>query len=122
MNIIPPRPVAPRPITPRPITPRLIPAVLIPALLVSTVLLVAAAGAVMPLSSSQQRDLDKNFVCPEKLPDDAARLQAITSFMQAYARFDGKATVNDRLAYRAWLLARHKCTTTDETHYSFPQT
>lgn len=85
--------------------------------------LLIAAAAVQPLSPSQQRTLDKGFICPEKMADDAARLAAVTRFMQDYARLDPRATVGARLAYRDRQLVRHKCAADGDTaHYSFPQT
>lgn len=84
---------------------------------------VAAMLVLAALTLSQQRSLDRGFVCPEKLASDAARLTAVTRFMDAYARFDPAATIPERLAYRARLLARHRCAPDGDTaQYTFPQT
>ncbi|QYE36113.1 hypothetical protein KZX46_09350 [Polymorphobacter sp. PAMC 29334] len=86
-------------------------------LTVTTALVLAA------LTLPQQRSLDRTFVCPEKLADDAARLTTITRYMDDYARLDPAATVNDRLAYRDKLLAKHHCAPDgDKAQYTFPQT
>lgn len=87
---------------------------------IPAVFLLAAVAA--PLSPAQQRTLDRHFVCPETLPDDAARLDSITRFMDEYAALQPMATVNDRLAFRSRLMARHHCAPEGDTlQYSFPQ-
>lgn len=87
---------------------------------IPAIVLLAAVAA--PLSPAQQRTLDSRFVCPETLPDDAARLDAITRFMDEYAGFRPDATVNERLAFRKRLMARHQCAPEGDTlQYSFPQ-
>lgn len=90
---------------------------------IPAVLLLAAVGAAAagpPLSTAQQNALARTFVCPEKLPDDAARLQAVTRFMDDYAAMRPTATVNDRLAFRSRLLAKHHCAL-EGAQYTFPQ-
>lgn len=89
----------------------------------TSLLSMAIAVLLTALTGAQLRSLDKAFVCPETLSNDAARLQAMTNFMQDHARFDPDATVNDRLAFHQKLLRRHRCASDgDANQYSFPQT
>jgi hypothetical protein len=53
--------------------------------------------------------LDRQFVCPESLPSDAARQQALRDFVAAYAKAVPTSTVPDMLLYRRALLATHGC-------------
>ncbi|TRW14337.1 hypothetical protein [Glacieibacterium frigidum] len=79
-------------------------------------------AAAAPLTVPQRQSLERGFICPERLPDDGARLSAITRFMDEYARLRPAATVNDRLAQYDELLARRRCAPRGDTaHYSFPQ-
>ena len=86
-------------------------------------LTIPALAILVALTMPQQRSLERGFTCPEKLADDAARLTAITRFMDDYARLDPAATVNDRLAYWDRLLKKHHCAVDgDQAQYTFPQT
>ena len=66
------------------------------------------------------RPLARDFVCPEKLPDDAARFAAMKRFMRRYQAIAPRATVNERLAFHDRLLAKRNCAE-PTAQYTFPQ-
>ena len=65
--------------------------------------------------------LSRGLVCPERLPDDAARQAAATRFVEAYGRLRPKSHMGERLEYRARLLRERGCRA-EEAQYSFPET
>jgi len=59
-------------------------------------------------------EVDRNFVCPESLPTDAARQEAVKQYLLAVGAAWPNATVNDMIAFRVTLLNKHNCTKTLE--------
>lgn len=66
------------------------------------------------------RAMDRDFVCPEKLPDASARFEAMKQFMARHEAIVPKASVNERMAYYDRLMAKHGCAEPTE-QYTFPQ-
>ena len=64
--------------------------------------------------------LSRGLVCPETLPNDAARQAAATRFVEAYGRLRPKSHMGERLEYRARLLKARGCRADDQQH-SFPE-
>jgi hypothetical protein len=65
--------------------------------------------------SSQQRELaqlDRTFVCPESLPSDEARQDAVKLFLEQYAVIHPETTVAQFTHYRISLLEKHHCSVT----------
>jgi hypothetical protein len=54
-------------------------------------------------------DMDRAFVCPEALPDDAARTAALRDFIDAAAKAAPKESIPKVLQYRRSLLEKHGC-------------
>jgi hypothetical protein len=57
-------------------------------------------------------DIDRAFVCPEALPDQASRNAAIGKFMQDMTEAAPKDSIPEALDYRRALLVKHGCTDT----------
>ena len=57
-------------------------------------------------------EIDRTFVCPEALPDDAARQRALREFFTATAKANPSETVEQATAYRLRLLQKHACKAT----------
>ena len=53
--------------------------------------------------------LDRQFVCPEALPDDAARSAALKQFFDQVGTAEPAVTIGDMIAYRLALLRKHDC-------------
>ncbi len=62
----------------------------------------AAAAPAVPAS------VDSQFVCPEALPNDQARREALRAFLKSVAAVRG-ATVMDSIYFRRVLLQKHGC-------------
>jgi len=79
-------------------------------------ILLAAAFAVPALAQSADKDklaeVDRNFVCPENLPTDAARQEAVKQYLLNVRDAWPVATVDDMIAFRVALLNKHNCTKT----------
>ena len=59
-------------------------------------------------------EIDRGFVCPESIPDSAARQEAIRQFILQVRDAWPSASVDDTIAFRVALLNKHKCTKTLE--------
>jgi len=81
-------------------------------------ILLAAAFAVPALAQSADKDklaeVDRNFVCPENLPTDAARQEAVKQYLLSVGDAWPGVTVNQMIAFRVALLNKHNCTKTLE--------
>jgi hypothetical protein len=75
---------------------------------IATALALAAQGAQLP-APAVPAGLSARFVCPEALPDDAARQRALQDFYAAYARAKPTATGSEASLYRLVLLKTHDC-------------
>ena len=53
--------------------------------------------------------LSARFVCPEALPNDAARQHALQEFYDSYEQAEPAATVSEAHLYRLVLLKTHNC-------------
>ena len=71
--------------------------------------LAAAPGAQPPASAAA---LDRGFVCPEALPDDAARTAALGAFMNAASKAAPHESIARLLMLRRSLLEKHHCEVT----------
>lgn len=84
-----------------------------------TCLAFTAWAVALPAQAEPGRDLatvlaevDQGFVCPQFLPDDAARHAELVSFSRALASVGPTRITYRQAAYiRAKLLERHNCTT-----------
>jgi hypothetical protein len=75
-----------------------------------TIFAVSAAGQAAPAAAADA--MDKQFVCPEAMKNDAQRSTSLDAFMQAFGRAHPDATVADMLLFRREMLNKHKCTRT----------
>jgi hypothetical protein len=66
----------------------------------------------LSISAATLADIDRTFVCPETLPDQASRNSAIGSFMRDMTEAAPKDTIPEAMEYRRALLAKHGCTDT----------
>ncbi len=81
-----------------------------------------ALGGAMAATAGPRRfqTPERDFVCPERLPDEAARFAAMKRFMRRYETVSPHLTMNERLARYDRLLAKRKCAEPGE-QYTFPQ-
>lgn len=82
-------------------------------------LLLLAAGLALPahagdLDKDKLAKIDRRFVCPESLPDDAARRGAVKTYLLQMRDAWPDASVDDMIAYRVSLLKKHQCMKTLE--------
>lgn len=68
-----------------------------------------AAYAAAPLTPLQTRALSRAITCPERLPDDAARLRNTEHFFGLYGTFRPHSHAGERMAFRDRLLRAKKC-------------
>lgn len=83
-----------------------------------TAILLPAAS---PLTPAQEAALARTMVCPDRLPDDAARLAQTTRFVGAYGRLYPRSRMGDRLSERDRILKARRCRP-ENLQYSFPET
>jgi len=57
-------------------------------------------------------EIDRQFVCPEALPNDQARSSALKTFMDSMGKAAPDEGIVDVLRYRKILLQKHNCTIT----------
>jgi hypothetical protein len=74
---------------------------------IAAVLALTASGG--PPSKAAPSGLSSRFVCPEVLPNDAARQRALQTFYDAYGQAEPAATVSEAGLYRLVLLKTHRC-------------
>ena len=81
-------------------------------------LLLAAIFCVSAHAQSADKDkleqVDRNFICHENLPDDAARQEAVKHYLLAVGDAWPGVTVQQMIAFRVALLNKHNCTKTLE--------
>ena len=58
--------------------------------------------------------VDRTFVCPESLPDDATRREAMKKYLLAVGDAWPGVTVNQMIDFRVALLNKHNCAKTLE--------
>ena len=82
------------------------------------IVLLAAMFSACAQAQSADKDklsqVDRNFVCPESLPSDAARQEAVKQYLLAVGDAWPGVTVDQMIAFRVALLNKHKCTKTLE--------
>jgi hypothetical protein len=74
-------------------------------------LLAAPQDGTLPVQRKLDQ-IDRTFVCPERLPSDEAREDAVKLFIAQVQAAEPNLTVRDLIAYRQALLVKHKCTAT----------
>ena len=74
-------------------------------------LLAAAAAGQTPLDAVIARK-DREFVCPERLPDHATRMKVLNAFINDISDVDPKYTIGQLIDLRDVLLRKHKCVET----------
>jgi hypothetical protein len=70
------------------------------------------AGASARAQAPPPPDVDRDFVCPELLDDDGARLRQLTTFIATVGLSNPSLSRPDILAYRRQLLQKHQCART----------
>src|SRR5208337_4718481 len=69
-----------------------------------------APAARAQLRVQQQLDqVDQSFVCPEDLPTDQAKTDALKLFMDRVAAIQPNITIGEIIEYRVSLLKKHRC-------------
>ena len=66
------------------------------------------------------KSLERSVVCPETLPDDAARIAAVRHFVERYGAIHPGSRMGERLAARERLLGRLRCQP-ETLQHSFPE-
>lgn len=88
----------------------------------AALLFLTTAIPVTTLTAPQERRLGRVLACPDRLRDDAARLDNVIRFDRLYAGFVPASRAGERMAMRARLLAKKKCAPdAGRRHYTFPQ-
>ena len=82
-------------------------------------LILLAAAFALPahagdVDKEKLAEIDHSFVCPESIPDSAARQETIKQFILQVRDAWPDASVDDTIAFRVALLNKHKCTKTLE--------
>ena len=75
---------------------------------IATALVLTVQDA-QPPAKTTLSGLSAHFVCPEALPNDAARQRAFQDFYDAYAQAEPAAPVAGAGVYRRVLLKTHSC-------------
>jgi hypothetical protein len=71
--------------------------------------LAASANAGDASAAGALAGVDRDFVCPEQMPSDAARMAALKAFMENVAKATPDASVLHILEFRRALLEKHHC-------------
>lgn len=91
-------------------------------MLIVIALLAQAAQVAAPLTPAQRQALERDVACPASLPSDEARIASMKRFINRYALYAPRSTINERLAFRDRVLARKRCPSTDsELIHTFPE-
>ena len=84
----------------------------------ATIIALAVSSAAGAQEQSADKDklaeVDRNFTCPESIPDDATRQAAVKQYILRVRDAWPDASVDDMIAYRTFLLKKHNCTKTLE--------
>lgn len=83
---------------------------------IRALVLAAVLSAGGPTAAHAQLDvqkqldqIDQSFVCPEDLPTDEARKDALKLFIDRVAAAEPKITISEIVEYRVSLLKKHQC-------------
>jgi hypothetical protein len=81
--------------------------------MIGLAMMLAAAqnGAILPVQQKLDQ-LDRTFVCPESLPSDGARMDALKLFIAQLQAAEPNLTIRNLVEYRQSLLVKHSCTIT----------
>ncbi|PZO86691.1 MAG: hypothetical protein DI623_16055 [Sphingomonas sanxanigenens] len=91
-------------------------------MLILIALLAQAAPAAAALTPAQRHALERDIACPASLPGDEARIASMKRFINRYALYAPRSTINERLAFRDRVLARRRCRQTgSELIHTFPE-
>ncbi len=71
-----------------------------------------ALGQQIEADPVQLARIDRDFMCPENLPDDEARISALAKFDADVARAVKDLTIEQLGDVRMYLLRKHRCTVT----------
>jgi hypothetical protein len=79
-------------------------------------MMILAAGQTEPILPVQQKleQIDRTFICPESLPSDEARQDAVKLFVEQLRAIEPNLTIRNLVEYRMALLEKHGCTKTLE--------
>ncbi|MGY2732393.1 hypothetical protein [Sphingomonas sp. UYP23] len=78
-------------------------------------MIVIALAAQVVADPDRMAQIDRSFVCPENLPSDAARVQAIAKFDAKMAQAVKDLTLDQLGEARMYLLRKHRCFATLDT-------
>ena len=86
------------------------------AAVVTLVVLLAGNTAARAQLAVEQKlaEIDRTFICPESLPSDEARNDAVKLFLDEWAAVQPTTTVNQVMAFRVAMLRKHRCRATLE--------
>jgi hypothetical protein len=82
--------------------------------MIALMLLGTAATAQSPAGEAGAPSFDDRFVCPESLPDRAAREKQVKDFLEWATEAYPQSTVKEVLEMRLHMLEAHHCTQTLE--------
>jgi hypothetical protein len=82
------------------------------ALAFSIVLAAAGAASSQLRVQGQLAQVDATFVCPESLPSDEARQDAVKLCLEEVAAIEPQINVREVVSYRVALLRKHRCSET----------
>lgn len=85
---------------------------LLAAVVVATVTLFVASARAQLDVQNKLAQIDRTFVCPEDLPTDQARQDAVKLFLEQVAAVQPKVTLREITEYRVSLLKKHQCSQT----------
>jgi hypothetical protein len=86
---------------------RMTAALLLAALL--TAALGPAAAHAQGADQAKLAEIDRSFVCPEAMPTDQTRHDALSLFMHQAADANPQGTVEEIVNFRTWMLQKHHC-------------
>ena len=78
----------------------------------SIIMLAAIAAHAQPLVQQKLAEIDRTFVCPESLPSDQARQDAVKLFLHDLAAVQPDITLRQVTEFRVQMLRKHDCRAT----------
>lgn len=76
--------------------------------------LAVQAGAILPVQRKLEQ-IDRTFICPESLPSDEAREDAVKLFIAQLRAIEPELSIRNLVEHRQSLLIKHGCTKTLES-------
>jgi len=80
-----------------------------PAVAATIIVLAATAAGAQTATQEKLAKIDRAFVCPESLPNDQARHDAVTRFLEDAAAADPALTIQKMVELRVAMLKAHDC-------------